>query len=426
MGGGGMSGDGGTPHIIVGVLGDCRLREGDRLVPPPTRQAGRVATLLAGWPEEVVERDRIVAALWSGAPPATATNTLQVHVSHLRKALGKTAIRSVGRGYLLDIPKEAIDAEVFTSSLVDAARARRNGHFETASRLLTNAVGLWRGTPYPDLDDEDLIARRARLEEMRDTALEDLLECRLESARDAYELAPVIGEAKELVRRRPLRERGHVLLIRALTSADRAGEASVAFEQAAAEFRASSGLDPGQELTAIYGRCLQRDPTVLPAGMRRVSVREAPSRRVAVLAQSDDAFAPVRSVMVDIGARFVTQVEGDVDRRGELAAIYAEALAPDMATGVVEVSQGLLSASGDGSMAEQVVAKAVSGRNGSSPLSQLLVILNAEDGAWARSQAEKLLAIPEAPFILVLSPTATALPGEYLVTAGETVGQGAA
>ncbi len=121
---------------------------------------------------------------------------------------------------------------------------------------------------------------------------------------------------------------------------------------------------------------------------------------------------PVRAAMVDIGARFVTVVEPESGRRRERAARFAQELALDMGTGVVQVSE---SSVGRDVTAEQVVAGALSGREGATGLSQLLVVLVADDSAWARAQAERILTIPERPFLLVLTPGATDLAGEYIL-----------
>ena len=40
---------------------------------------------------EVVSVDRLIDELWGDRPPATAVKTVQVHVSQLRKALGRPA-----------------------------------------------------------------------------------------------------------------------------------------------------------------------------------------------------------------------------------------------------------------------------------------------------------------------------------------------
>jgi DNA-binding SARP family transcriptional activator len=181
-----------------------------------------------------VELDVIVYALWGGEGPRTVENTLQVHVSHLRRMLGdRTLVRRTSRGYVLDVPRTAVDAEQFEDHIRGAADNARQGGFEEAVDVLAAALELWRGTPFLGLHDPDLKARRVRLEEMRCTAREDLLYCRLELASDPYQLNEIVAQARELVDRHPARERGHLLLIEALKAAGRTSEAAEAEASAA-------------------------------------------------------------------------------------------------------------------------------------------------------------------------------------------------
>jgi DNA-binding SARP family transcriptional activator len=182
----------------------------------------------------VVELDALVYALWGGEGPRTVENTLQVHVSHLRRMLGdRKLVRRTSRGYALEVPRTAVDAEQFVDDVHAAADDCRQGAFQEARDRLEAALELWRGTPFLGLHDPDLKARRVRLEEMRSSAREDLLRCRLELARDPYQLNGIIAEARELVARHPSRERGHSILIEALTSANRTAEAAEASASAA-------------------------------------------------------------------------------------------------------------------------------------------------------------------------------------------------
>ena len=51
---------------------------------------------------EVVSVDRVVDELWGERPPDTATKTVQVYVSRLRKALGDGVLVTRGGGYALE------------------------------------------------------------------------------------------------------------------------------------------------------------------------------------------------------------------------------------------------------------------------------------------------------------------------------------
>lgn len=320
--------------VQFGALGPFQARVDGQWQSPPTRQIARVATMLAGWPGEVVEVTRLIDGVWGAKAPATVRNTLQVHVSHLRRMVGRSVVRSQGDGYLLDLAPEAIDVEQFVEAVHDAARLRRREHFARAGELLAHAVELWRGTPFPDVVDPDLEARRERLTELRDQAREDLLECRLELCRDGFSLADVVADAKELVARQPLREKGHVVLVRALAASDRPAEASAAFEAASAHLRDRLGLDPGRTLVDTHARCLTRDPSLLPRAMRSIRLIPSDSRAVAT---AGTRTGQVREAVVDLGARVVTVIEPDEQVAVQTAASVARVLAEDMPAGVVVI-----------------------------------------------------------------------------------------
>src|SRR5258708_16593839 len=88
----------------------------------PRQRALLAVLLLAGG--RPVARDRLIDELWGDRPPATAVNTLQVHVAGLRRLLGE-GIRTVGSGYALDAEPAQVDATDF-DALLDAAR--QSGH----------------------------------------------------------------------------------------------------------------------------------------------------------------------------------------------------------------------------------------------------------------------------------------------------------
>jgi DNA-binding SARP family transcriptional activator len=317
--------------VQIGVLGAFHIQVGGKSQPEQSRQVGRVGTILAGWPGELIERDRIVAGIWGESVPKTVANTLQVHISHLRRSAGKNTVRCHGTSYMLNLLPEAIDAQQFVDAIADAARMRRRNHHARAVELLTYATNLWRGTPFPDVLDPDLEARRARLTELRDQAREDLLESRLELCRDAYELGDIVADAMELVSRNPLRERGHVILVRALAAADRPGEASAAFEEAARQLRESIGLDPGRHLVETHTCALQRDPVILPRAMRSISIVP---ERVLTSMDAQGVADRVRETVVDMGAQLVTVVEPDSKRAEIIATAIGQTLHLDAPLGV--------------------------------------------------------------------------------------------
>src|SRR3954447_20399760 len=81
----------------------------------------------------VVPRDRLIDALWDESPPDTARKALQVHVSQLRKALGRERLQTAEPGYRLHLDDRDLDA-ARCRALHDAGR-------------FDEALALWRGPP---------------------------------------------------------------------------------------------------------------------------------------------------------------------------------------------------------------------------------------------------------------------------------------
>ncbi len=105
---------------------------------------------------------------------------------------------------------------------------------------LDEALGLWRGTPYVELEEAPAaVAERARLEELRSVALED----RAVAALALGDHATVAAELESLTARYPLRER--LWGLRALALA-RAGRQADALEAATASCCSSSRRGPGR------------------------------------------------------------------------------------------------------------------------------------------------------------------------------------
>jgi hypothetical protein len=70
------------------LLGPLEVRAGDGPVPIGGPKQRTLLALLVLQPNRVVTVDRLTDAIWGSEPPATARNTLQTYVRHLRKALG--------------------------------------------------------------------------------------------------------------------------------------------------------------------------------------------------------------------------------------------------------------------------------------------------------------------------------------------------
>src|SRR3954449_12102561 len=85
-----------------------------------------VLALMAG---RVVPADRLIDELWGEEPPARARDSLQMHVSRLRKGLAEAGadggrLISHAAGYLLDVRPGERDVDRWRQALDGARRAR--------------------------------------------------------------------------------------------------------------------------------------------------------------------------------------------------------------------------------------------------------------------------------------------------------------
>jgi DNA-binding SARP family transcriptional activator len=146
---------------------------------------------------EVVPVERLIDRLWDEAPPDTAANVVQGHVSQLRKLLGRAAIVTRGRGYALITADGALDLEQFEQRAAGGAAEHAAGRPERAATELRTALALWRGPALGDV--ADLLAIRliaARLDELRLAVLERRIDADLDcgsAAEAAAELAQLIA-----------------------------------------------------------------------------------------------------------------------------------------------------------------------------------------------------------------------------------------
>ena len=223
-------------------------------------QALLVALALAGG--QPVSADQLLDLLWPDAD-FPARNRLQVNVSRLRKVLGGNCIVSRAGGYALEVPPGTLDADRFEDLAARGRAALRRQDASAATRLLRQALGLWRGAPLAEFADREFAAAViARLREARLAALEDRVEAELMLGGHGE----LVGELEALVREHPLRERLWGQLMVALYRSGRQGDALGAYQRARVMLSGELGVDPGPELRRLEAAVLAQDPALdLPA-----------------------------------------------------------------------------------------------------------------------------------------------------------------
>jgi DNA-binding SARP family transcriptional activator/tetratricopeptide (TPR) repeat protein len=252
--------------LTITVLGEVRAaRDGEPLELGGPRQRSVLALLVIAR-GDTVPADRLIHDLWGEDAAPSAAGALQAFVSHLRRRLepGRTArsrgtvIVSVGPGYALRVPEDAVDAWRFET---DVRRAAEQTDPAEAARILTGALELWHGPAFAEYGDQSWARTEAgRLTELREVAREQLLAARLQCGQHAV----LVPEIERLVAEQPLREERWRLLVLALYRSHRQADALAALRRARQLLADELGVDPGPALRELEAEVLAQSPALAP------------------------------------------------------------------------------------------------------------------------------------------------------------------
>jgi len=250
-----------VPAPEIGLLGSTRLS----LVPRaavfvPSARQRTVLALLALRNARTVSTDELIDELWGDEPPAKARNALQATIARLRRTLRSDrpkedvlgVLHTCGTGYLLDLPDEAVDVHRFVHLAEEGIRGGESAP-QKAIQTLQGALQLWRGRPLCDSGNGlRCQAAAARLEEVRITAVEELLAAQLRGGPPQA----LLGELRELSVQYPQRERICELLMTALALSGRRTEALNEYHRTRRWLAEELGLRPGIRLQEQYASIL--------------------------------------------------------------------------------------------------------------------------------------------------------------------------
>ncbi|MGW6979730.1 AfsR/SARP family transcriptional regulator [Streptomyces sp. NPDC054932] len=204
---------------------------------------------------------QLIDDLWSGTPPRTASTALQVYVSRLRKHLagaGFDVSRLVTRppGYMMELAPFTLDLHSFESLCLRAGQSRAAGRLEEASRLLSQALGLWAGPALADLRTVPVLQSLGhQLDGKRSAALEERAETELLLGRHK----PLIVELYRLIDEQPMQESFHGLLMLALYRSGRPAEALMIYNRIRRVLIDELAVEPGARLQQLQQSILERD-----------------------------------------------------------------------------------------------------------------------------------------------------------------------
>ena len=253
--------------LEFGLLGPFEVRRDGETLALGGRRQRAILAMLACEAGHAVSVERLVDGVWGDPAPPGVVTSVQSYVFHLRQVLEPDRPRgtpgavlvTVPGGYRLEVDPQTIDVARF-EDLVAAADAAAERHEPgTAAAAYRAALALWRGDVLEDLGDHDFVAPvRARLDELRASALESRIRAELELGHHSA----VVAELGSLVAQHPLREGLHAELMLALYRSGRQSDALAAYRDLRSVLDTELGIEPSPPLQELNTRILQQDPTL--------------------------------------------------------------------------------------------------------------------------------------------------------------------
>jgi DNA-binding SARP family transcriptional activator len=235
------------------------------------------------YPNMRLHREAIIDVLWESAPPATAVNQVQAHVSRLRRILDPGGgqdglgcpLESSGTSYMLRATTGQLDSLAFQDLGERARQARERGDLFSACGLYDRALRLWRGDPLAEMDllrGSDVVADLARQRT-------DLIVAYSDAAFEAALHDRVVPHLRALAAREPLNEKAHARLMIALARTGQQAAALGLFDDLRRRLDEQLGVYPGPELADAHECVLQHDfpPLVEGASSSAASCASAAS-----------------------------------------------------------------------------------------------------------------------------------------------------
>ncbi|MCZ6504509.1 MAG: BTAD domain-containing putative transcriptional regulator, partial [Actinobacteria bacterium] len=215
-----------------------------------------------------VSNDLIAQAVYGEDRPERGRRTVQTYVSTLRSIVGDVVVKD-GRGWSLRVDRDQIDTLRF-EDLYESVRDADNLEPESIATVLRDALSLWRGHPYDDIEAHGLLeAEVTRLDELRVAVQAARIDADLAAGRDA----DLIGEIEALLFEYPYQERIRAQHMTALYRAGRQKEALRSYGQIRSLLLEELGVDPNQELQSLEQRILEQDSSLDVAPRRSIQKR---------------------------------------------------------------------------------------------------------------------------------------------------------
>ncbi|GAB3886969.1 BTAD domain-containing putative transcriptional regulator [Kibdelosporangium lantanae] len=249
---------------------------------------------------QVVSADRLVERVWGDRAPDKVRTTLYSYLYHLRRLLPPdrgAAIQRRSGGYVLAADPQAVDAHLFTGLV---AEARTTADRRAALARYDQALALWRGEPFADLESPWIDQTRAGLDLARLAAELDRADVGLELG----EHTELISTLPRLAARYPTDERLAGQLMRALHGSGRRADALEHYQRVRRLLVEELGNEPGPALRKAHQQILDDDgPDEEPVATRgHVVPRQLPARPGLFVGRGDELAVLTKAVVRGAGA----------------------------------------------------------------------------------------------------------------------------
>ncbi|GLZ28281.1 hypothetical protein Lesp02_04710 [Lentzea sp. NBRC 105346] len=222
----------------------------------PLRQRAVLVAVLLDAPVPV---DRLAERVWGPAVPRSARRTLFSYLSRLKSA--GVPIERRPAGYVVE--PSTVDVDRFRELMRD--------------KRYDEALALWRGEPFAELDSPWFTEVRAALIAERDAAEFEQVESALSNG-VRIDLAGLAGRCA----RRPLDERLAAQYVLALHRAGRTADALAHYDRTRRVLLDELGVEPGPLLRRRHLEVLEAVPRQLPARPRSFAARQEDLAKIQV------------------------------------------------------------------------------------------------------------------------------------------------